>query len=308
VLVTGAVLASAVLHACWNALAHRAGDALAAVALVMVGLAGVSLPLVFFVAAPAAASWPFLAVSLVLHVTYTVLLARCYSIGDFGQVYPLARGSAPLVVALLAVVLVGERLSWVALAGVGAVCGGLWVLVGGAGQQGAGPQGAGQQGAGQQGAGLRGAGLRGFGLRGRVHNPRAVLVAAATGLAIAGYTTVDGVGVRRAGSTLGYTVWLLGALGVAMLAYAAWQYGRSLVASMRRMWWLVAVGGTLGWASYALVLWAQTRGALAAVAALRETSVVVAAVLGTLFFGERFGRRRIVATLLVAAGIVLLNL
>jgi drug/metabolite transporter (DMT)-like permease len=283
VLVTGAVLASAVLHACWNALAHRAGDALAAVALVMVGLAGVSLPLVFFVAAPAAASWPFLAVSLVLHVTYTVLLARCYSIGDFGQVYPLARGSAPLVVALLAVVLVGERLSWVALAGVGAVCGGLWVLVGGAG-------------------------LRGFGLRGRVHNPRAVLVAAATGLAIAGYTTVDGVGVRRAGSTLGYTVWLLGALGVAMLAYAAWQYGRSLVASMRRLWWLVAVGGALGWASYALVLWAQTRGALAAVAALRETSVVVAAVLGTLFFGERFGRRRIVATLLVAAGIVLLNL
>jgi len=277
VLVTAAVLASAVLHACWNALAHRSADARAAVTLISLGFAALSVPLVLVLPPPAAASWPYLAVSSVLHVTYTVLLARSYSLGDFGQVYPLARGSAPLVVAFLAVVWVGERLTWPLLAGVGAVCGGLAVLVG----------------------------LRGVH---RVHNPRAVVSAVLAGLFIAGYTTVDGLGVRRAGGVAGYTAWLLGLLGVGMLGYALVVYGRGLAAVLRGHWWLALVGGALGWASYGLVLWAQTRGALAAVAALRETGVIVAAVLGTLFFGERFGRRRILATALVAAGVVLLHL
>lgn len=272
--VTAAVLASAVLHACWNALAHRSADALAAVTLISIGLAALSLPLAAVVAPPSPASWRYLAVSVVLHVTYSVLLARSYSVGDFGHVYPLARGSSPLVVALLAVVLVGERLSWPMLAGIAAVCGGLGVLVG----------------------------------FGRVHNPRAVLAAGLTGLCVAGYTTVDGLGVRRAGSTLGYTSWLLGMLGLGMLGYALVVYRRRLAGALRGRWWLAVLGGTVGWTSYALVLWAQTRGALAAVAALRETSVIAAAVIGTLAFGERFGRRRIVATVLVAAGVVLLNL
>ncbi|MGH8938347.1 MAG: EamA family transporter, partial [Actinomycetes bacterium] len=121
-IVTAAVLASAVLHACWNALAHRSADATAAVTLISIGFGALSLPLVIVAAPPAAASWRYLAVSAVLHVAYTVLLARSYTLGDFGQVYPLARGSAPLVVAFLAVVFVGERPSWLLLAGVATVC------------------------------------------------------------------------------------------------------------------------------------------------------------------------------------------
>jgi uncharacterized membrane protein len=292
VIVTVAVLASAVLHACWNALAHRSADAMAAVALISMGLTVVSLPLILMVPPPATASRPYLAVSVWLHVTYTVLLARSYTLGDFGQVYPLARGSAPLVVALLAVVFAGERLTWPLLAGLAAVCGGLAVLVG---------------------AGLCSRpGSRPGSRLGGVHNPRAVLSAALTGLFIAGYTTVDGLGVRRAGGSVGtvaYSAWLLLLLGLGMLGYALLLYrGRGLPAAVRGRWLLVVVGGAISWASYALVLWAQTRGALAAVAALRETSVVVAAVIGTLFFGERFGRQRILATVLVAAGVVLLNL
>ncbi len=274
-IVTGAVLASAVLHAVWNALAHRSADPAAAVVLIHVGLAVLSLPLLFVAPVPAPAARPYLAVALVLHLIYVVLLARCYRIGDFGQVYPLARGSAPLVVAALAVGLAGERLSWVGLAGVVVVCAGLAVLVG---------------------AGLH-----------RLASP-AVVAAGATGLVIAGYTVVDGLGVRHAGTTVGYTLWLLGLHGLTVVGYALLLHGRSLVGVVRRGWWLAVVGGTLGWASYALVLWAQTRGALAAVAALRETSVVAAAIIGTIVFGERFGRRRITATLLVATGIVLLNL
>jgi len=273
VIVTAAVLASAVLHACWNALAHRSIDAIAAVTLISLGFGALSVPLVLVAPPPAPASWPYLAVSATLHVTYTVLLARSYSLGEFSQVYPLARGSAPLVVAFLAVVWVGERATWPLLAGVATICGGLAVLVG----------------------------VR------RVQNPQAVLSAVLAGLFIAGYTTVDGLGVRRAGTVVGYTAWLLLALGVGMLGYGVLVYRRSLVGVLRGRWWLALVGGALGWASYGLVLWAQTRGALAAVAALRETGVIAAAILGTVFFGERFGRRRILATVLVAAGVVLLH-
>ena len=278
--VTGAVLASAVLHATWNALAHRSADPTAAVVLIHLGLAVLSLPLLVVAPAPAPAARPYLAVALVLHLGYVVLLSRCYAIGDFGQVYPLARGSAPLVVAALAVGFAGERLTWAGLAGVAVVCAGLAVLAGWSSPR-----------------------SSGF-----VRNPRAVVAAVVTGLFIAGYTVVDGLGVRRAGTTVGYTLWLLGIHGLTVIGYAALVYRGSLLAAVRRGWWLALVGGALGWTSYALVLWAQTRGALAAVAALRETSVVVAAVIGTLVFGERFGRRRITATVLVAVGIVLLNL
>jgi drug/metabolite transporter (DMT)-like permease len=278
VLVTLAVLGSAMLHACWNALAHRSVDAAAAVALISVGFGLLSVPLVLAVPPPAAASRPYLAVSVGLHVAYTVLLARSYTIGDFGQVYPLARGSSPLVVTALAVGFAGERPSWPLLAGVITVCSGLAVLV------------------------------AGVGLRGGVHNPRAVLAACVSGLFIAGYTTVDGLGVRRAGGTVGYTAWLLVLLGLGMLGYALGRYRWRFGAAVRRGWWLMLAGGAAGSVSYGLVLWAQTRGALAAVAALRETSVVVAAVLGAVFFGERFGHRRVVATVLVATGVVLLNL
>lgn len=277
--VTVAVLASALLHATWNALAHRAADRVAAVILIHAGLAAVSLPLLLVVPAPAPAARPYLAVALVLHFCYAVLLARCYALGDFGQVYPLARGSAPLVVTLVAAV-AGDRLSWPGVAGVATVCGGLAVLVT---------------------AGTSG-GVRG------VRDRRAVVAAVVTGLFIAGYTVVDGLGVRQAGSAVGYAMWLLGLHGLTMVGYALVAYRGRFLATLRRGWWLAAVGGTLGWASYALVLWAQTRGALAAVAALRETSVVAAAVIGTVVFGERFGRRRILATVLVAAGVVLLNL
>lgn len=276
-LVTAAVLASAVLHATWNALTHRVPDPLAAITLIGLGLTVVSAPMVFLVPAPAAPSWPYLAVSVCLHLTYCGLLARSYRLGDFSQVYPVARGSSPLVVALAAAVLLGERLSGPALGGVLAVSLGLAVLVGG-------------------------------GWRTGPRNPRAVFAAGLTGLSIAAYTVVDGAGVRVADNQLGYAVWLNGGLGAALVVGAAFVYGRKLPAAFAGRWWLVPVGGALCWASYTLVLWAQARGALAAVAALRETSVIVAAVIGTVVFGERFGPQRVLATLLVATGVVLLNL
>jgi drug/metabolite transporter (DMT)-like permease len=286
-MVISAVLASALLHAVWNALAHRATDRAAAVILVHAGLVVVALPLMAVAPVPAPAARPYLAVAMVLHFGYAVLLATAYSLGDFGRTYPLARGTAPLVVAAVAWA-AGDRPGRAGLVGVAVVCAGLAVLVGAAGRD----------------AGVGGRGI-GSALRGA--DRRAVVAAVATGLFIAGYTVVDGLGVRAAGSAVGYAAWLLGLHGLTMVAYLLLARRGRVRRTLRDGWWIALVGGALGWASYALVLWAQTRGALAAVAALRETSVVAAAVIGTVVFGERFGPRRIAATLLVAAGVVLLT-
>lgn len=276
-LVTAAVLASAVLHASWNAMAHRVPDPMAAMSLIGFGITVLSLPLLVFVPPPVAASWPYLGASLAMHMLYVLLLARSYRLGDFGQMYPIARGVSPLVVTLVAAAFLGERLAPAALSGVLVVCAGLAVLVGG-------------------------------GWRAGSHDTRAILAAVATGLAISGYTVVDGAGVRVAGGDLSYPVWLLAGVGVGMALTAVPLVHDRRTKMLTERWWMAPVGGSLSWLSYALVLWAQARGALGPVAALRETSVIVAAVLGTLVFGERFGRQRILATVLVAAGVVLINL
>jgi drug/metabolite transporter (DMT)-like permease len=275
--VTGAVLLAAVLHAVWNALAHAITDQLVGFALIgaaiTVGAAGI----VLLAPAPSAASWPFLAGSAVLHVAYNLLLMRCYRLGEFGQVYPVARGTSPLLVAVAGAVLVGEQLSLVRLVGVVVISLGLLtlVLVGGVPTRAARP---------------------------------AIAAAVLTGVTIAAYTTLDGLGVRSADTVAGYTGWLFLLQGP-VLPLAA------VLARRERLWGQVRphllaglAGGLLSLAAYGLVLWAQTRGALAPIAALRESSVIVGAVIGAVVFGERFGRWRIAATVLVTGGVVLVTL
>jgi drug/metabolite transporter (DMT)-like permease len=184
---------------------------------------------------------------------------------------------APLLVAGAAAVVPGERLGPAGLAGVALVCIGLVSLT-----------------------------LAG-GWPSRQDRP-ALALAAATGVAIAAYTVTDGVGVRQAGSALGYIVWLNFLHGLGMVACAAAYRRRALPAGLRRAWPVGVVIMALSSLAYGLVLWAQQRGALAAVAALRETSVLLAAAIGAVLFKERFGRVRIIAAILVATGIVLLNL
>ena len=275
--VTGAVLASAVLHAGWNAIAKAIGQQLVAFALVGIGGGGCAAAVLAFAPAPARASWPLLATSALLHTGYNVLLLNSYRLGDFNQMYPLARGTSPWLVTLLAALLVGERLAAPQLAGLLLVTTGLALLV-----------------------------LAG-GRPTRAQAP-ALAVAAATGVMIAAYTVVDGVGVRRSGSPLGYIAWLMLLFFPLVPGFVLLRRPGLLTRQPRRVWLAGTGGGVLSLAAYALVLWAQTRGALAAIAALRETSVVVAAVIGSLCFHERFGRQRLAATVLVAGGIVLLNL
>ncbi len=280
--VTLAVLAAAVTHATWNAIAHGIKDQVTAFGLIGAGSVAVAVPLVCVVRVPLRASWPYLLGSVVIHVFYYLLLMRCYRYGQFGQVYPLARGTSPLVVTVLAAVVAAERPTPAQVFGVLVISSGLAVLVL---------------------AGRRSASGSGSSPAGRA----ALLAAGATGLTIAAYTTVDGLGVRLSGSPAGYIGWLM---LLESLCVPAWALARRRQSLRGLSWRVLTAGlsaGALSLLAYGLVLWAQTRGALAPIAALRETSVIFGALIGTLVFREPFGRWRITATVLVAAGALLLN-
>jgi drug/metabolite transporter (DMT)-like permease len=279
-MVTAAVLTSALAHAGWNAIAAAVEDKVVSFTVLGLGSLAVTVPMLAWVAVPPAQSWPFLLASAGIHVAYNLLLMQSYRLGDFSQVYPLARGTSPLVVTVIAAVFVGERLGGVQTAGILVVSAGLGSLA----------------------------------LLGRRSRARpgqwdwpAVLAAVATGLAIATYTVVDGIGVRLSGDALGYIAWLTVLNGAAIPLGALLWRGRVLLAQAQPFWRHGLVGGALTVLAYGLVLWAQTRGALAPIAALRESSIIFGAVIGAVWFHERFGLPRIVAAVLVTVGIVLLN-
>jgi drug/metabolite transporter (DMT)-like permease len=271
--VTLAVIAAAVTHAVWNAIAHGIKDQTLAFALIGVGGIAVGIPLVIVAAMPRGDCWPYLLGSVAIHVFYNLLLMRCYRLGEFSQVYPLARGTSPLVVSILAAIFIHEHLSPAQIAGVLVVSAGLATLV----------------------------------LAGRRPGRAVFLAAVGTGLTIAAYTPVDGVGVRLSGSPVGYIGWLMVLESLCVPMFAVIRRRDVLLKQPKRILLAGLAAGALSVLAYGLVLWAQTRGALAPIAALRETSVIFGAIIGTLVFREPFGRTRIAATVLVAAGIVLLN-
>ena len=272
--VTLAVIAAAVTHAAWNAIAHGIKDQTLAFALIGAGGIAAGIPLVIVAAMPHGDCWPYLLGSVAIHVFYNLLLMRCYRLGEFSQVYPLARGTSPLVVTILAAIFIHEHLARPQIAGVLVVSGGLATLV----------------------------------LAGRRPGRAAFAAAVGTGLIIAAYTTVDGVGVRLSGSPVGYIGWLMVLECLCVPMFAVFRRRDVLLKQPKRILLVGLAAGALSVLAYGLVLWAQTRGALAPIAALRETSVIFGAIIGTLIFREPFGRTRIAATVLVAAGIVLLNL
>ena len=271
--VTFAVIAAAVTHAAWNAIAHGIKDQTLAFALIGVGGIAVGIPLVIVAAMPRGDCWPYLLGSVAIHVFYNLLLMQCYRLGEFSQVYPLARGTSPLVVTILAAIFIHEHLTLPQVAGVLVVSAGLVTLV----------------------------------LAGRRPGRAAFAAAVGTGLTIAAYTTVDGVGVRLSGSPVGYIGWLMVLESLCVPMFAVFRRRDVLLKQPKRILLAGLAAGALSVLAYGLVLWAQTRGALAPIAALRETSVIFGAIIGTLIFREPFGRSRIAATVLVATGIVLLN-
>ncbi|MGB7181920.1 MAG: DMT family transporter [Burkholderiaceae bacterium] len=270
------VLAAALLHAMWNAMAKGGGAPELSIASYQLFGGLVCAALIPFVPYPKVESWPYLAASVLIHNAYYFTLSSAYRAGDLSQVYPLFRGLAPVLVAIGAAVFVGEWLSFGAAVGIGLISLGIISLAFAGGRFG------------QMSATARNWGL-------------------ATSFLIACYTVTDGIGVRLAGSQASYIVWLFTfeviPIGIYLLAT---QPGRWFEQLKSRALMNVA-GGVASSAAYGLVIYAMSFGLLAAVSSIRETSVIFAAVIGVLWLKEPFGRARIIAACLVAIGIGLIR-
>lgn len=281
-LVVAVVLFAALLHASWNAIVKSGKDTFLTTVLVSVGAALISLAVLPFVDAPAAASWPYLAASAVAQLAYYSLLAAAYRAGDMSHAYPLMRGSAPLIVALTSWPLIGERLSLMQMGAVGCICAGILALYVSARQpaMGAAPTGTG----------------------------RATAFALGNACVIASYTLIDGLGVRLSGAPAAYTMWIFVLNGAGLLLWTVLRRRAGLLAYARTQWHLAAFGGFGTLASYGLALWAMTQAPVAAIAALRETSILFAIAIAALFLREKISPRRYLAIGLIAAGAILMRM
>lgn len=272
-----AVILAAACHAGWNAIIKLNVEPIVAVSLVALGCGLVTLPLVPFAGVPARESWPYLAVSVVVHLAYYIALAEAYRFGDMSHVYPLARGSAPLMTAIVGNFAIGEALGFLGWASIGLLTSGILLL---SRRHGSGPQ---------------------------VLHGRSVAFALMTSVTIMAYSIVDGLGVRTSGNALAYSVWLFVLDTFPMLAFAYWRRPADLVEGVRTKLPHALAGGALSFAAYAIALWAMTKAPIALVAALRETSVLFGAIIAVVWLKEPIVRTRIMATLLVIAGAVLLR-
>jgi drug/metabolite transporter (DMT)-like permease len=272
------VLAAALMHAGWNAVVRVGGDRFSSILLLSMTQSGLALILLPFIPLPATAAWPWVAGASVLHTGYKLFLIRAYQHGDLSQVYPLARGTAPPVVALGGILLFHEHLKPTGWAAVLAIAAGVGLMAfrGGAGFQ-------------------------------RLP-AKALAYALATAAFVAAYTLADGQGARIAASATAFAMWMFVGDGTTMLVYALVTRGPAGIRAVLPSWRTGLPAGTLSLGSYWIALWAFTRAPVALVAALRETSVLFALVIATVLLKEKAGPWRLAAGLCIGAGVVIMRL
>jgi len=275
--VTLAVLGAGFLHAGWNALLKSSpgGDALLDTATVVAGSSLWGLAVVPFVPLPATAAWPYMATSAVIHFGYYLTLAQAYRTGDLSFAYPLMRGTAPLIVALLGIAFLRELPTAPMALGIVLISLGIVSIA--------------------------------FVQR-RKHPASAAYWAFANAALIAVYTLVDATGARASGNAASYVSWLIFLEGLPFLVWVVARRGEVAVRYLRSSAMRGFVGGAFSLAAYGIVLWAMTRAPVAAVAALRETSVLFAALMGSLWLKEGFSLPRLAGAVSVVLGIAALKL
>ena len=291
------VLVAALAHASWNALIKSDDDRLVTLGAVNAVRFLLCIPIVLALPLPDRASWPYLAASSILHVGYYTFLISAYRFGDLSKVYPLARGLSPLIVAAGAYVFAGERLSPMALVGVAVACTGIASLSLGGGATPA------------RSARVHTGALSsaGDGAAQARTDRRGVVFAAGTAVFIAAYTVTDAMGARLSGHAVSYVAWLSILDGLPMLLVAGVLRRAGLAHHLAARAWKSVAGGALQLTAYGLVVWSLALAPMAAVSALRETSVLFAAIIGVKLLGEPLGTHRITAAALVAAGIMLIE-
>lgn len=275
--VFGAVLAAACMHAGWNAAAKLRLEPILTMALISASAGLFALPVLLWFGVPAAPSWPWLAGSVVLHLAYYVALAEAYRHADMGQVYPIARGSAPLLTALASLAILRETVPPAALLGIGILCAGVTLM-----------------------AFARGGGSP----IGRTGLGFALL----TGALICGYTLVDGLGARAAGDPHAYAAALFVIDGAPLPLFVLWSRGTGVLARARGLALPGLGGGLLALGSYWIAIWAMTVAPIALVAATRETSVLFATLIAVILLKEPLVAARALAAVIIVAGIATMRL
>jgi drug/metabolite transporter (DMT)-like permease len=268
------VMLAALLHASWNALVKSASDKLMTTIMVTTAAAGIAAVFIPFLRAPALSSLPYAAASALFQISYFLLLARTYQIADMSQTYPLMRGAAPLIIALVSLFRIGDTLSLTAWVGVGGICIGIFSIA----------------------------------LGSRFKDRNGIRLALLNALVIVGYTLIDGLGVRRSGAPAAYTLWVFLLTGLPLALWALLARRTTFIGYLHRHWRLGMAGGVGTAASYGLALWAMTVAPIAVVAALRETSILFGTLIAWLVLREQIGARRIIAACIIAAGAAALRL
>lgn len=267
-----AVLGAALLHAGWNALLKSSDDKQLDTVAISVGAGIVGLAVAVWLPLPARESWPWLAASAFVHILYFLFLAGAYRWGDLSYAYPIMRGGGPVVVALAGTAAFGEVLPFWPTLGVALVCAGIIAFASGKADR------------------------------------RATLFALANAVVIGAYTLIDAKGARASGSPVAYAMWFFVANAIAIYVYAGLRRGAEVPRYLVRSWPRLAIGAVFTAGSYGVALWAMTRAPVALVAVLRETAVLFGALFGATFLGEKFTRRRLVATGAVMLGLIALRI
>ena len=267
------ILFAALLHASWNAALRGGADRLWSMTIMCVAVAIASVAIALFLEAPAKASWFYAVLSAVLHVGYNLFLVRSYKVGDLGQTYPISRGSSPILITLAASVFAGETVGAVAMFGILLVSGGIISLA----------------------------------FRGRKLAVPSLPYALGTGCFIAAYSVTDGIGVRLSGAPMAYTVWMCALWGVLMpLVYVGVRDAKSLF-TFRPGFVTACIGGLVSLLAYGIVIYAMSAAPMGAVSALRETSVLFAALIGYFFLGETLTVRKVLACAVIAIGTIIIG-
>ena len=279
--VFAAVILAAFLHATWNAMVRGMqgnGDKAVGMTSVILGEGLWGLPVLLLVPWPPVESYPYIAGSVALHTGYGLVLAAAYRLGELTQVYPIARGTGPLLVAAFSLMFLGEVIGPIGLIGIAVICAGIMSLALTRQSTGSLPL-------------------------------KPTLFALATGCFIAAYSIVDGLGARIAGGASAYWSWIAVVDTVVYLSIMAWWRGpRRLSGELGRNWRVVLVGGFACYAAYWLVIWAFTQAPIAMVSALRETSIVFALLIGVLVLKEKLDIGKLVATFVTLAGAMLIRI
>lgn len=272
-----AVLFAALLHAGWNSVIKFSMDRLSIILLLALVQASIAVPLLFVVKQPATEAWSWIATAAIMHTSYKIFLVRAYSFADLSQVYPLARGTAPLLVTLFSAFVLGVSISGLRFLAIFTISFGIILLV----------------------------------LKSDTHGRicgRTVFYAIGTAVFTAGYTLVDGYGARLAGTASGFILWLVIGDAMGMVCYGLLTRGPTLFTFLIPVWKTGLVAGTMSLGSYWIAIWAFTQAPLTQVAALRGVSIVFAILIAAFVLEENVGLLRWTSAIVITCGVVMIKM